>query len=120
MDRRVVGSLPSGMARRNVFDPLEPTQELRWYVVRDRLGRVLEARQLPPGTDLKRILLAAMLERIDNGWGLGEFGSRGGSCFCVKGTERCQVAIEAADPGRPVRYGAAHLTWSPQQPSDEE
>jgi hypothetical protein len=101
------------MPRRNVFDPLEPTAEPRWYVVRDRLNRVEEARALPPGTDLKRILVTAMLDRIDAGWHLGEFGSRGGSFFCIKGSERCQVGIEAADPGRPIGYGAAHLTESP-------
>jgi hypothetical protein len=101
------------MVRRNVFDPLEPTHEPRWYVVRDRLNRVLEARLLPAGTDLKRALVAAMLERIDAGWHLGEFGSRGGSFFCRRGTEKCQIGIEAADPGRPVGYGAAHLTESP-------
>jgi hypothetical protein len=101
------------MPRRNVFDPLEPTTEPRWYVVRDRLGRVLESASLPPGTDLKRALVTAMLERIGAGWHLGEFGSRAGSFFCIKGTERCQVGIEAADPGRPLGYGASHLTESP-------
>jgi hypothetical protein len=101
------------MARRTIYDPLEPTQEPRWYVVRDRLNTVLEARALVAGTDLKRILVAAMLERIDRGWHLGEFGSRAGSFFCIKGGERCQVRIEAADPGRPVGYGASHLTESP-------
>jgi hypothetical protein len=113
MDGRVAKRLRSSMARRNVFDPLEPTREPRWYVVRDRLSRVLEARALPPGTDLKRVLGSAMLERIDAGWRLGEFGSRGGSFFCTRVTERCQIGIEAADPGRPLGYGAAHLTESP-------
>ena len=101
------------MARRNVFDPLEPTVEPRWYVDRDRLSRVVQARALPTDVDLKRILVAAMLERIDAGWRLGEFGSRGGSFFCVRGSERCQVGIEAADPDRPIGYGASHLTESP-------
>ncbi len=109
MDAGVPSPLRSRMARRNVFDPLEPTQDLRWYVVRDRLNRVLEARAPPPGTDLKRLLVAAMLERIDAGWHLGELGSRGGSFFCVRGSERCSIGVEAADPGQPIGYGAAHL-----------
>jgi hypothetical protein len=103
------------MPRRNVYDPLEPTAEPRWYVVRDRLSRVLESRALPTGTNLKRVLVAAMVERIDAGWHLGEFGSRGGSFFCTKGSERCQVGIEASDPGRPIGYGASHLTESPDR-----
>jgi hypothetical protein len=82
-------------------------------VVRDRLNRVLESRALPTGTNPKRILLAAMVERIDTGWHLGEFGSRGGLFFCTKGSKWCQVGIEAADPGQPVGYGASHLSASP-------
>jgi len=64
--------------RRSVFDPLEPTKEPRWYEVRDMHGSVLESRLLPAGTDLKRTFVAAMLDHIDAGWQLGEFGSRGG------------------------------------------
>jgi hypothetical protein len=116
MDRGVAQSLRSAMARRNVFDPLEPTQEPRWYAVRDRLNAVLEVRLLPSGTNLKRVFVAAMLERIDAGWQLGEFSSRGGSVFFTRGAERCMVGIEAADPGQPVGYGAAHLVDSPTRP----
>ena len=88
----------------------------RWYVVRDARNALLEVRPLPVGSDLKRILVAAMLERIDAGWHLGEFSSRGGLVFFTRGAERCMVGIEAADPGRPVGYGAAHLVDSPTRP----
>jgi hypothetical protein len=101
------------MPRRNIFDPLEPTAEQRWYVVRDRHNAVLECRALAAGSDLKRVFVAAMLERIDAGWQLGEFGSRAGSFFCTRGGERAQVAIEAADPRQHAAYGASHLTESP-------
>jgi len=104
------------MVRRNVYDPLEPTREPRWYVVRGAQGEVLEVRPLPAGTDLKRVFVAAMLERIDAGWQLGEFSSRGGSVFFTRRTERCMVSVEAADPGKPVGYGAAHLVDSPTRP----
>jgi hypothetical protein len=113
MDRAASQSLPLLMARRNVFDPLEPTHEPRWYVVRDARSALLEAQALAPGTDLKRVFVAAMLERIDAGWKLGEFSSRGGSVFFNRGVDRCMVGIEAADPGQPVGYGASHLTESP-------
>lgn len=99
--------------KRAVFDPLEPTNESRWYEVRDMRGLVLESRLLPGGTGLRRAFVVAMLEHIDAGWQLGEFSSRGGSFFCTRGGERCQVGIEAADPGRPIGYGASHLTDSP-------
>ena len=38
------------------------------YAVRNMHGAVLAARQLQPGTDLKRAFVAAMLQWIDAGW----------------------------------------------------
>jgi hypothetical protein len=35
MDRMPGRGYHSGMARRSIFDPLEPTREHRWYAVRD-------------------------------------------------------------------------------------
>jgi hypothetical protein len=113
MDRGAGRSLQSGMPRRNVFDPLEPTCEPRWYTVRNMHGALLEARQLPAGSDLKRALVAAMLDHIDAGWQLGEFSSTGGVFFCTRGTERRMVSITPTAPGTPQTYGAAHLTESP-------
>lgn len=113
MDRLAGRSIRSTMARRNVFDPLEPTQEPRWYAVRDRLNAVLQTRLLPPGTNLKRVFVAAMLEWIDAGWQLGEFSSTGGTFFCTRGVERRMVSITPSDPTRVQGYGASHLTESP-------
>jgi hypothetical protein len=87
--------------RRNVYDPLEPTKEPRWYAVRNMYGAVLEARQLPAGADLKRAFVSAMLEWIDAGWQLGEFSSRTGTFFCTKGVERRMVGITPTDPAVP-------------------
>jgi hypothetical protein len=87
------------MVRRSVFDPLEPTKEPRWYTVRNMHGALLEARPLAAGSDLKRTLVASMLEWIDAGWKLGEFGSRRGTFFCTRGAERRMVCITPSDPG---------------------
>jgi hypothetical protein len=81
------------------FDPLEPTKEPRWYAVRNMHGALLEARQLPPGAELKRAFVAAMLEWIDAGWPLGEFSSTGDTFFCTHGTERSMVCITPSTPG---------------------
>jgi hypothetical protein len=91
MDRGVDRRYGLLMARRNVFDPLEPTHEPRWYVVRDARAALVEARPLPTGADLKRIIVSSILDRIDAGWHLGEFSSRGGSVFFTRGTERRMV-----------------------------
>ena len=56
------------MPRRFVFDPLEISKQPRWYEVRNMRGAMLDTRPLPPGTDLKRAFVAAMLEWIDAGW----------------------------------------------------
>jgi hypothetical protein len=99
--------------QRNVFDPLEPTKELRWYVVRDMHGVLLESRQLAPGSDLKRVFVLAILEHLDAGWQIGEFGSRAGVFFCARGIERHMVSITLTAPGAVSTFGAAHLTASP-------
>lgn len=70
-----------------------------WYVVRNMHGALLEARQLPPGSDLKRAFVAAMLEWMDAGWKPAEFSSRSGTFFCTKGSERRMVEISPTDHG---------------------
>ncbi len=87
------------MARRNVFDPLEPTSEPRWYTVRNMHGALLDARPLPAGSNLKRAFVAAMLESIDAGWQLGEFSSRCVHFFCTKIVEPETVETSPTDPG---------------------
>ena len=99
--------------RRNVFDPLEPTKELRWYVVRDMHGALLESRELAPGSDLKRVFVLAILKHLDAGWQIGGFGSRAGVFFCARGIERHMVSITPTAPGAVSTFGAAHLTASP-------
>ena len=102
------------MARRNVYDPLEPSQEPRWYVVRSMTGALLESRQLPAGTALKRLYVATMLEWIDAGWQLGEFSSIGGTFFCTRGAERRMVSIQPTDPEkRQLGGGGSHRQGCP-------
>ena len=86
---------------------------MRWLEICDQYGRVLEGRPLTPGTDLKRVFVAAMLEYIDAGWVLSEFSSRSGAFFCDRGNERRQVFVVAVRPGTHPGYGAAHLVSSP-------
>jgi hypothetical protein len=76
-------------------------------------GALLESRPLPAGCNLKRAFVVAMLEHIDGGWQLGEFGSRVGVFFCTRGSERRMVSITPTAPGTPQTYGASHLSASP-------
>jgi hypothetical protein len=85
--------------RRNTFEPLEPTTEPRWVVVRNMHGALLRVRALAPGSDLKRAFVVLMLEWIDAGWRLGEFSSTAGTFFCTRGVERRMINITPTDPG---------------------
>jgi len=88
------------MTRRGTFDPLEATQEPRWYTVRNMYGALLEARELPPGADLKRVFVEAILKWMDDGWQLQEFHSRTGTFFCDRAGERRMIDITPTNPGR--------------------
>jgi hypothetical protein len=96
-------------ARRTVFDPLEPSSEPRWYVVRSAHGAVLETRAIAPGTDLKRLFACALLEWIDAGWRVGEFSSCAGTFFCSRGVERRTVSIQSTDPESERRHDSSRL-----------
>ena len=70
-------------------------------------------RLLPAGSNLKRVFIGAMLEHIDGGWRLGEFGSRVGVFFCTRGTERRMVSIAPTAPTYPLmNVSNSSLTWS--------
>jgi hypothetical protein len=101
MDAPADHSLPFGMARRHVFDPLEPTKEPRWLVVRNMHRAILEVRPLPPETDLRRTFILAMLEWTDAGFHIAEFSSRTGVFFGTNPQgERHMVEITPLDCGQ--------------------
>jgi hypothetical protein len=102
------------MVRRSTFDPLASSCELRWFEIRDMAGTLIDSRALPAGTDLKRTLVAAMLEHIDNGWTLGEFSSRIGTFFCNREGQRRMVNICVTAPNEHAGYGFGHLVTPPE------
>jgi hypothetical protein len=95
--------------RRALFDPLQPSSEPRWYVVRGAHGAVLEKRSIDAGTDLKRLFARALLEWIDAGWSVGEFSSCAGTFFCSRGIERRTVTIQSTDPDSERGHGGSRL-----------
>lgn len=84
--------------KRATFDPLETTGLPRWYVVRSMHGSLIEAREIPRESDLRRIFIAAMLEWMDAGWRLGEFSSVSATFFCDRHSDRRMVSIVPTDP----------------------
>jgi hypothetical protein len=59
--------------------------------------------------NVKRVFVAAMLERIDAGWELEEFSSRSGVFFCTQGTAREMVSVMPGEPNAPCRDHASRL-----------
>jgi hypothetical protein len=84
--------------RRSVFNPLEPTDAPRWYVVRTMHNTVIESRQIEAGADLTHAFINAMLAWLDGGWTIGEFSSVSATFFCTRGAERRMVGISPTDP----------------------
>ena len=84
--------------KRATFDPLETTGSPRWYVVRSMHGALIESREIPRESDLRRVFVAAMLEWMDAGWRLGEFSSVSATFFCDRQSDRRMVSIVPTDP----------------------
>ena len=84
--------------KRATFDPLETTGLPRWYVVRSMHGSLIESREIPRESDLRRVFISAMLEWMDAGWRLGEFSSVSATFFCDRHNDRRMVSIVPTDP----------------------
>jgi hypothetical protein len=78
------------------FDPLKTSSEPRWLARLDAHGRVIEAEELPPGTDLRITLTARLLALREAGW-LIEGVSYSGT-FVSRGELRHRVAVYPQDP----------------------
>ncbi len=95
------------MARRTTHDPLQPVAATRWLVIRDDLGTLLAATELPPGADLRAVLGAAREAQRADGWAPDPEPLTWSFFFCRRGPRRRGVAIEVVNPS-----GAAPLGHS--------
>jgi len=86
------------MRRRSRPEPLKPTPQPTWRVVRDRLSQVVESTPLEPLVDLRAVLTAAREARIAEGWECEEIGSCVAFFFCTRGGVREMVTIERCPP----------------------
>ena len=96
--------------KRSKYDPLATSRLSRWLVLRDMFHNVLDATELPPGTDL-RVAFAdglAALER--DGW--HSEGASGAMVFVRRGGERRLLSRARARSARAAAAG----TWSTFRP----
>lgn len=91
--------------RRQFVDPLLALTVPTWLVVRDQVGRPLESLQLPPGTDLRAILVTARDARISAGWSVTELGRACSTVFCDRAGVRHEIGIQRVDPSESGPHG---------------
>lgn len=80
-----------------------PSKEMRWLIENDSWRNVRKFEALPPGTDLLRAFLMALVRYHDEGWTLHEFSSFSAECFAHKNDLRIVVQITSEDPTKPPR-----------------
>jgi len=88
--------------RRSEPDPLFVANEPTWLVVQNALSRIIEFTELEPGANLRKILNAARIARIADGWQADEIGRRCSFFFCVKDGVRLEVGIRRIHPNTPI------------------
>jgi hypothetical protein len=94
------------MVRHRTFDPLASVKERRWLVMQTVFHRRLSSREIPPGADLRQVMVEAATRMRADGWHPESDGSRG-FFFAHRGTERVEVGLEHVAPGQagPSRRG---------------
>jgi len=88
--------------RRSSFDPLAPTAEATWLVVRNEIREAIEVTSLERKTNLRAILSAAREARVADGWKADPIGRSCAFFFCAKDGVRLMVGIERRDPASPT------------------
>jgi hypothetical protein len=99
--------------RRARPDALEITREIRWLVVRDRLSRSLEYRELPAGTNLRAAMAAKQTELAAAGWRVDSIPTKCGFFFADRDNDRVCVAVECFEPASRMKGRGAERpsTW---------
>lgn len=80
-------------------DRLTAAHEPRWLVIRDRMNRALEYRELWPGADLSGALDVERDRRIADRWRVDDLPHHCSVCFLERGEDRLCIAVECYEPG---------------------
>jgi hypothetical protein len=85
--------------RRGRVDPLNPVDEPRWLVIRDRFSRVIQSLPLPPNADLRAAMRLEGERRGRAGWLVDCIPRNCAFFFCDLENERICVSVECYEPG---------------------
>ncbi|HEV7608420.1 MAG TPA: hypothetical protein VGO61_13840 [Steroidobacteraceae bacterium] len=94
--------------KRSRYDPVATSRLSRWLVLRDMFHNVLDATELPPGTDLARAFAAGLANLERDGW--NSEGASGAMVFVRRGSERRLFAVHEHDPHEPLPPGHGVLS----------
>lgn len=97
-----------GMPRRLTRAEIAKKSDLvHWLVVQDPWSRLIEARELPPGTDLLGLYIDLLAKYHREGWSLHEFKSDWARIHISKDGEKRYVQITPEDPHKMVPPSSA-------------
>jgi hypothetical protein len=89
--------------KRSKYDPLATSRQTRWLVLRDLFHNILDATELPPGTDLRQSFANGLAALEREGW--QSEGASGGMVFVRRGGERRLLSVHENDPHEPLPQG---------------
>jgi hypothetical protein len=94
--------------KRSKYDPLATSSLSRWLVLRDMFHNVLDATELPPGSDLRQAFAGGLAALERDGW--ESEGASGAMVFVSRGNERRLLTIHELDPHEPLPTGHGVLS----------
>ena len=94
--------------KRSKYDPLATSRLSRWLVLRDLFHNVLDATELPAGTDLRRAFADGLTALENEGW--QSEGASGSMVFVRRGGERRFLSVHEHDPHAPLPQGHGVLS----------
>ncbi|MEJ0087896.1 MAG: hypothetical protein WDO72_19685 [Pseudomonadota bacterium] len=94
--------------KRSKYDPLATSNHSRWLVLRDLFHNVLDATELPAGSDLRNGFATGLAALERDGW--QSEGASGAMVFVRRGGERRLLVIHEHDPHEPLPQGHGALS----------
>jgi hypothetical protein len=94
--------------KRSKYDPLATSSHSRWLVLRDLFHNILDATELPAGSDLRKSFADGLAALERGGW--ASEGASGAMVFVRRCGERRLLAIHENDPHEPLPQGHGVLT----------
>jgi hypothetical protein len=89
--------------KRSKYDPLATSRHPRWLVLRDMFHNVLDATEMPPGTDLRRAFADGLAALERDGW--QSEGASSAMVFVNRGGQRRLLTVHEQDPYEPLPPG---------------